>query len=553
MMAGQPVIILKEGTERNTGRDAQKNNLMAGIAIAEAIKSTLGPKGMDKMLVDSLGDMVITNDGATILDELDVEHPAAKLLIQVSKSQDKVVGDGTTTAVVLAGELLKKGGELLDKKVHPTHIVSGYKKAAEEAQKILDEIALKTSDKEREVLTKIAMTALNSKSVSNAREIIANLAVDAALAVLEDRNGEVTVDIDNVKILQRQGKSLADSILIKGIALDKEVLHPDMPKRVENAKIALINRNIEVEKTEFDAEIRISDPLSIQAFLDQEEKMIKEMVEKIAATGANVLICQKGIDDLAQHFLAKKGIMAVRRVKKSDMEKLARATGARIISNLEDLTEKDLGEAGLVRAEKIGDDDYVFVEECKNPQAVTVMLRGASKYTTDEAERAFVDALSVVRDVLEDKAYLPGGGAPEAELSVKLEQFANKLSGKEGLAAKAFAEALRIIPMTLAENAGYDPIEKLTELISAHGKGENRVGLNVLTGEIADMVEMGVVEPLRVKKQAIKSASEAAEMIMRIDDVIAVKSSEDKGGAPGQGGAGGMPGMGGMGGMPGMM
>ena len=550
-MSGVPVIVLREGSERSTGRDAQHNNIMAAIAIGEAVRSTLGPKGMDKMLVDSMGDIIITNDGATILDELDVEHPAAKLVIQVSKSQDKEVGDGTTSAVVIAGELLKRGEELLNKKIHGTRIVQGYKKAAAKAQELLKEISIKADINDKELLKKIAKTALNSKGVTNAREHIAELAVDAALAVKEERDGEIIVDLENVKILQRQGKSLSESKLVKGITLDKEVLHHDMPKDVTNAKIALIDANIEIEKTEFDAEIRITDPTSIQSFLNNEEKMLREMVDKIANTGANVLICQKGIDDMAQHFLAKKGILAVRRVKKSDMEKLARATGGRVVSNIDELSADDLGEAGHVYHEKIGEDDYVFVEECKNPRAVTVILRGANKYTTDEAERAFTDALSVVRDVIEDGYVLPGGGASEIELSLKLREFANTVKGKERLAIEAFAEALEIIPVTLAENAGFDPIDKLNAIIAAHGSGKKYHGLDVYTGEINDMIKVGVVEPIRVKLQAIKSASEAAEMVLRIDDVIATKPSKDEEGAGAPGGAGGMGGgMGGMGGMP---
>ena len=552
VMNGQPVIILKENTERNTGREAQKNNIAAASAIAEAVRSTLGPLGMDKMLVDSLGDVIITNDGATILDELDVEHPAAKLIIQVAKSQDKEVGDGTTSAVVIAGELLKKGDELLEKKVHGTTIVDGYKIAAEEAIKALDSIAKEVSI-DKESLLPIALTSLNSKSVHTAKQHIAELAIEAVLHIKEEKeDGAFVADLDNIKILQKQGKSLEESSLIKGIAIDKEFLHPAMPKEITDAKIALINQNIEVNKTEFDAEIRITDPTQVQMFLDNEQRMIEEMVEKIAATGANVVICQKGIDDMAQYFMAKKGIAAVRRVKKSDMEKIAKATGGNIVTSLDELTEKDLGKAGKVFQTKLGDDDYIFIEECASPLAVTILLRGSSKYATDEAERALTDALSVVRNVVEDRMIVPGGGAVEIHLNQVIEKLAKKTPGKERLAIQAFADVLLIIPATLSENAGLDPIEIEAELISAYGPKKKGWGIDVEEGKIGNMFEKGVVEPIRVKRQAIKSAAEAAEMILRIDDVIATKKEDSSEGQPGMGG---MPGgMGGMpGGMPGMM
>lgn len=551
VMQGQPVIILKENTDRNTGREAQKNNIAASSAIAEAVRSTLGPRGMDKMLVDSLGDVLITNDGATILDELEVEHPAAKLIIQVSKSQDKEVGDGTTSAVVIAGELLKRGDELLEKKVHGTTIVSGYKKAAEAAIKALDELAVE-SDMNKDDLKKIAITSLNSKSVHTAKDHIAQLAVDAVLHIKEEKDGKVTANLDNVKILQKQGKGLENSSLIKGIAIDKDILHPGMPKSVENAKIALLNTNIEVSKTEFDSEIRITDPSMVQSFLDNEQNIIKEMVEQIEATGANFVVCQKGIDDMAQYFMAKKGIAAVRRVKKSDMDKLARATGGKVVSSLDELTEKHLGSAGKIYETKLGDDDYVYVEDCASPLAVTILLRGASKYATDEAERAMTDALSVVRNVVEDRQIIPGGGAPEVHISQVLEELAKKEKSKERLAIKAFAEAILIIPGTLAENSGLDPIDKVAELTSIYTEGKKGYGINIESGEITDMLSEGVVEPIRVKRQALKSAAEAAEMILRIDDVIATKGGDDGGMPPGGMPPGGMPpGMGGM--PPGMM
>lgn len=557
-LTGQPIIILRESTERSKGRDAQKNNIAAASAIAEAVRSTLGPRGLDKMLVDSLGDVVITNDGATILEELDVEHPAAKLVIQVAKSQDKNVGDGTTTAVVIAGELLKKGDELLGKKIHGTKIVSGYKKAARVAIQSLDDIIVSTTPDDRDILIKIANTALNSKSVHMAKDVIANISVDAITKIMEKTSSGYTADLDNIKILQKQGKKLSDSYLMEGIAIDKEVLHQSMPRDMEDAKIALINTNIEVSKTEFDAEIRISDPLQVQSFLDNEERMIRDMVDNIINTGANVVICQKGIDDLAQHFMAKSGIMAVRRVKKSDMEKISRATGGKIVTSLEELTSEDLGKSGKVYETKLGDENYIYIEECPSPRAVTVILRGASKYTTDEAERALTDALSVVRNVVEDGKMIYGGGSAEIHMYHAVKKLADETAGKEKLAILAFADALLIIPTTLAENSGLDPLDKVGELIVAYTKGKKNHGIDLTKhgeggeiGKVVDMAIVGVIEPLRVKAQAIKSASESAELILRIDDVIAVKGGGEAAMPPG------MPpgGMGGMGGgmPPGMM
>ena len=512
------------------------------------------------MLVDSLGDVVITNDGATILEELDVEHPAAKLVIQVAKSQDKEVGDGTTTAVVIAGELLKRGDELLEKKVHGTRIVSGYKLAAKKAQEYLDDIAIEVTKDNKDLLNKIAHTALNSKAVHTAKDTIAELAVNAVLAIAEEKGGKTKADLGDIKIIQRTGLKLSDSHLVEGVIIDKDVLHSNMPKSIEGAKIALINANIEVEKTEFDAEIRISDPNSIQSFLDQEEATIKAMVDKILEAGANVVICQKGVDDLAQHYLAKAGVLAVRRVKKSDMTRIARATGGKIVSSVKELSVEDLGEAGSVYEKKLGDDTYIYVAEAPNPRSVTVILRGSSKYATDEAERAFTDAISVVRNAIEDQKMLPGGGFPEIYLNGKLNEFADTQTGKERLAIQAFAESLLVIPTTLAENAGLDPLDIVAELKAAHSEGTPNIGLDLsqhnvgVLGKPGDMLKIGVLEPIRVKRQALKSASEAAELILRIDDVIAVK-----GGGPDAGNMGGMPpggmppGMGGMGGMPGMM
>lgn len=559
-LTGQPVLILRENTQRSKGRDAQKNNITAAAAIAEAVRSTLGPRGMDKMLVDALGDVVVTNDGATILEELDVEHPAAKLVIQVAKSQDKAVGDGTTSAVVIAGELLKRGDDLLAKKVHGTIIVSGYKKAANEAIKALEEIQVPIGQENRDLLMQIATTALNSKAVHMAKNTIAEIAVNAILKIKEEVDGETKANLDNIKILQKQGKALSDSYLMEGIAIDKSVLHQGMPKKVDGAKIALINTNIEVTKTEFDAEIRISDPSQVQSFLDNEEMMIRNMVGKIKATGANAVICQKGVDDLAQHFLSKEGILAIRRVKKSDMEKISLATGAKIVTSLDELTSEDLGSAGKLYETKLGDEDYIYIEECPSPRAVTVIIRGASKYSTDESERALTDALSVVRNVIEDGKMIYGGGFPEIHMHGVIMKLADKSTGKEKLAIQAFAEALLIIPTTLAENSGLDPLDKVAELTAAYSEGMKNVGIDLnkhneggTIGQIGDMAKAGILEPLRVKVQAIKSASEAAEMILRIDDVIAIKGGGDPGAEMPPGG---MPpgGMGGMGGMPpGMM
>ncbi|TFG09983.1 thermosome subunit [Candidatus Heimdallarchaeota archaeon] len=546
-----PVIILKEGTERSKGKDAQKNNIMAATIVAETIKSTLGPRGMDKMLVDSLGDILISNDGASLLDEIDVQHPAAKMLVQVSKAQDQETGDGTTSAVVVAGELLKRGGELLEKKIHASLIVEGFKAASQKAQELIEKYSKKLNPVEDEkLLLQIAGTSLNSKAVHSARELIEKIAVDSVKKVADEEDGVFTVDLDNIKIIQKTGKSLGQSELVEGVIIDKELVHTAMPKRIKDAKILLLNYNVEVQKGEWDREIRINDPLEMKSFLDNEEQIIKTMVDQIVATGANVVIAQKGIDDMAQYFMAKNNILAVRRVKKSDMEKLARATGAKIVTNIKDAIAEDLGYAGLVEEVKIGDDDHVFIRDCKNPKSVSIVLYGATKYVTDEAERAIHDALCVVRNVVEDTTYLPGGGAIYTELSLRLDEYADEFKDKRQLAVKAFAEAMLSIPTTLAENAGIDPLDILNELRSAHAEGDVAQGLNLFkAGKIEDMFKAGIIEPHRVVSQAIKSASESAIMIMRIDDVIVAKS--DRPAMP----PGGMPGgMGGMGGMPpGMM
>ena len=525
-LSGQPVLILKEGTQRTVGRDAMRANIMAARVIAEAIRTSLGPRGMDKMLVDSLGDVVITNDGATILKEIDVQHPAAKMMVEVAKAQDDEVGDGTTTAVVIAGELLKKAEELLDQNIHPTIIVEGYRKATEQSIKILDEISQKTSIDDEEMLKKAAMTAMHSKVVAGSRDYLSDLVVKAVKSVAEKVDGQWKVDIDDVKVEKKQGGSLEDTQLINGIVLDKEVVHPGMPKRVTNAKIALIDAPLEIEKTEFDAKIHINSPEQMKAFLDEEQRMLREMVEKIKEVGANVVLCQKGIDDVAQHFLAKAGILAVRRVKKSDMEKLAKATGGKIVTSIDDLTPEHLGEAEVVEERKVADDKMVFVEGCKNPKAVSILIRGGTEHIVDEAERALHDALCVVRNIIHEPKVVPGGGAPEIEIARKLREYAETLSGREQLAVKAFADAIEVVPRTLAENAGLDPIDILVELRARHEKGEWWTGINLVSGKVDDMRKLDVWEPASVKKQAIKSASEAAQMILRIDDVIAASELE---------------------------
>ncbi|MEM1601720.1 MAG: thermosome subunit beta [Candidatus Bathyarchaeia archaeon] len=527
--SGQPILILKEGTARSRGREAQRNNIMAARVIAEAVRTTLGPRGMDKMLVDSLGDITITNDGAAILKEIEVEHPAAKMMVEVAKAQDDMVGDGTTTVVVLAGELLKKAEELLEQNIHPTVIVSGYRKAAQKAVEVLDRISMNVNVDDREALKKVALTSMGSKAVGTARDHFAEIAIDAVKQIAEKRGDKWVADVDNIQIIKKEGESLRDTELVRGIILDKEVVHAGMPKRVEKARIALLNCPLEIEKTEFSAEIRIRDPLQMKAFLDKETQMLKEMVEKIKKAGANVVICQKGIDDMAQHFLAKEGILAVRRAKESDMEKLARATGGRIVTNLDDLKPEDLGYAELVEERKIGEDKMVFVEGCKDPRSVSILIRAGLERMVDEAERAMHDALSVIADVIEKNKVVPGGGAAEAEVAKELRKYAAQIGGREQLAIEAFAEALEIIPKTLAENAGLEPIDVMVELRAAHEKPDGYAyGVDVFSGKVVNMFEKGVIEPLVVKEQAIKSATEAASMILRIDDVIAAAKPKEE-------------------------
>ena len=534
----QPIFILPEGTQRSVGRDAQRTNIMAAKIVAETVRTTLGPKGMDKMIVDSLGDVTVTNDGVTILEEMQIEHPSAKMIVEVAKTQEDEVGDGTTTAVVLAGELLKNAENLLDQDVHPAVIARGYRLAADKALEILNGMAEKITAKDENVLKQIGMTAMTGKGAEYAKEKLSDLAVKAVKLITED-NG--FIDRDNIKIEKRSGGSVEDSELIRGIVLDKERVHSSMPRIVKNAKLALIDKEIEIKKTEIDAKIEITSPDQLQAFLDQEEKMLKDMVEKIAKSGANVLVCQKGIDDVAQHFLAKSGIYAVRRVSDSDMKKIAKATGGKVVSNLHDLGKDDLGFAGVVEERKIGDDQFTYIMECKNPKAVTILVRGGTEHVTNEIERALTDAVGDVAAALKDGKVVAGAGAPEVELAMQLRKYAETLSGREQLAVQAFADSMEIIPRTLIENAGLDPIDIMTELKSAHSKKQRWAGVDVFTGKITDSWKKGVIEPLKIKTQAVSSASEVATMILRIDDVIASSGSKGKGPQmpPGMGGMGG--------------
>ncbi len=524
---GQPILILKEGTTQTRGREAQRNNIMAAKVIAEILRTSLGPRGMDKMLISSFGDATITNDGATILKEMDVQHPAAKMMVEVAKATDQEVGDGTTSVVILAGALLERAENLISKNVHPTVIVDGYNKASEKALEICDKIAIKVDPMDKAMLKKVAMTAMASKLVSENRDFLADLAVEAVLQVAQKTDEGYKVEVDDIKIEKKAGASLIDTKLIRGIALDKEVVHPGMPKLIRNAKIALLDCPLEIEKTEIDAKIHIETPEQMKAFLDEENRMLKEMVDKIASTGANVVICQKGIDDMAQHFLAKAGILAVRRVKQSDMEKLAKATGGRVITNLEMLSSADLGEAELVEERKLGEDKWTFIEGCKNPRSITILIRGGTERVVDEAERSVKDAIHVVRDVVRKPKIVAGGGATEVELALQLRNWAQSLSGREQLAALEFADALEIIPITLAENAGLDPIDIQVELRAKHEKGEKWVGVDVFEGKVKDMAKLDIYEPLDVKEQIIKSATEAASMVLRIDDIIAASRMKE--------------------------
>ncbi len=526
MAQSQQIYILPEGYTRTLGRDAQRNNIMAAKLVAETVRTTLGPKGMDKMIVDSMGDITITNDGVTILEEMQIEHPAAKMLVEVAKTQENEVGDGTTTAVVFAGELLKNAERLLEQEIHPTVIAKGYRIAADKAIKILNEVAESISIKDDETLRKIAVTAMTGKSAESSKEVLASLAVKAVRQVMDSDN---LIDIENIKLEKKVGDGVEDSEIINGIVLDKEKVHSAMPRTVKNAKIALVDSALEIKSAEIDTKIQISSPDQIEAFMEQEEKMLKKMADKVIASKANVVFCQKGIDDVIQHYLAKHGVYAARRIKKSDMEKLARATGAVIVSSLDDLNEKDLGFAGVVEEVKVKDEDMTYVRECKNPKAVTILIRGGTEHVIDEVERALKDAIGDLIAALKTGKVVAGAGSIETELALQIRKFANSLSGREQFAVLAFADSMEIIPRTLAENAGLDPIDMLTEIKSAHENGSKWAGIDVFSGKVVDAWKAGVIEPLKIKTQAVKSASEVAEMILRIDDVIAGSTSKDSG------------------------
>ena len=541
---GVPVLILREGSGRSRGRDAQRNNIMAAKTIAEAVKSALGPKGMDKMLVESSGDVTITSDGRTILDKMDIEHPAAKMMVEVAKTQDAEVGDGTTTAVILAGELLGKAEDLINKGVHPTVIVEGYIKAANKALGTLENIAISVKPEDKAFLKKVAATSMAIKLVAANKEQLAQIAAEAVLSVAQKAGESHLVDLDDIMVEKKPGESMSETRLIEGLVLDKEVVHSGMPKRVEKAKIALLESALEIKKTEFESKINIELPEQMDSFLREEEGMLKAMVDKIVASSANVVFCQKGIDDMVQHFLARKGVLAVQRVKESDMKKLGMATSGKPLTNLDGLSKSDLGFAELVEERKIGDDKMTFIEGCKNPRSVSILIRGADKRFIDEGERSVHDALCVVRDVVQAPKIVAGGGAPEMEVARALRGYAETLPGREQLAVRSFGEAMEILPLTLGENAGLDPVDLLLELKARHEKGEKWAGVDVFGGKIEDMRALEVYEPLAVKKQTIKSAAEAATMILRVDDVIASGRMKappmPPGGMPG-GGYGGMP------------
>ena len=528
----QPIFILPEGSQRTTGKSAQRANIMAAKLVAETVRTTLGPKGMDKMLVDAMGDVIVTNDGVTILKEMCIENPSAKMIVEVAKTQEDEVGDGTTTAVVLAGEFLKQAETLLDQEIHPTVIAKGFRMSAEKSQEILNQIAEKISDKDHDVLKKIALTAMTGKGAETAKDILGALVVEGIIQVLSKDGAKLVLDRDSIRIEKKTGASIEDSRLIKGVVIDKERVNPSMPQKVINAKIALIDSALEIKSTETDAKIQINDPGQLQAFLDQEERMLRAMAEKIAVSGANVVFCQKGIDDLVQHFLAKKGIFAGRRVKESDMEALAKATGASIVTNLHDLSLKDLGNAGLVEAVKMSGEEMTFVQECKNAQVVTILVRGGTEHVTDEIKRAITDAVGDIAAALQTGKVVAGAGASEIEVARQLRQYAEGLSGREQLAVQAFAQALEVIPRTLAENAGLDPIDVLTDLKAAHDKKQKWAGINVFTGKTIDAWKQGIIEPLKIKTQALSSAAEVAIMILRIDDVIAAGKNPERMQAP---------------------
>jgi len=537
----QPIFILPEGTTRNTGKSAQRANIAAARAAAETVRTTLGPKGMDKMLVDSMGDVVITNDGVTILDEMEIEHPAAKMMLEIAKVQENEIGDGTTTAVILGGELLKNAEELLEKNIHPAVIANGYKLAAEKAQEILPKLSKSVTIEDKSVLTNIAITAMTGKNVEMAREKLAQIAVDAILRIAEQKDG-IIIDTDNIKLVKKEGAGVTASQSVQGIVLDKERVHSGMPRSIKDAKIALLECAIEARETETDAKIQLTDPRQLQAFLEHEERALKDMVGKVIASGANVVFCQKGIDDMAQHYLAKKGIYALRRIKDSDITALAKATDAKVVANINDLTSDDLGYAGLVEERKLHKEDMTFVENCKNPRAVSIILRGGTKHVVTEVERAMTDAIGDISAAITVGKYVAGGGAIEIELARRLRAYSEQLSGRVQLAVQAFAESLEIIPITLAENAGLDPINVITNLKVKHDNGEIHAGIDIETGGSRDMVEVGIIEPLKIKTQAIQSATEAAIMLLRIDDIIAAHKINKGTGSPQM--SPGMPGMG---------
>ncbi len=532
-----PVLVLKESALQQKGRDAQQNNIQAAKLVADLVRSSLGPRGLDKMLVDSLGDVTITNDGATILKEIDVQHPAAKMMVEVSKTVDNEVGDGTSSAVIFCGELLSKAEELLKKDVHSSVIVEGYQEASEKTLEILSEIAMKIKPDDRDSLLKIAKTSMESKLISDDSDYLSKIVVDTILKITIKKVDKYTVDLDNIKVEKKAGASITATELIKGIVLDKEIIHSGMPTKIEKAKIALVNTALEVEKTEMSSEIRINDPTQMQMFLEEENRMLKSMVDKIHDVGANVLLCQKGIDDISQHYLAKHGILAVRRIKESDMTKLEKATGGRMITNLEDLSEKDLGTAEVVQQKKIESDKWVFIEGCRNPQSVSILIRGGSQRVVDEVDRSMHDALMVVKDVIEKPEIVAGGGSPEAYIAAQLKEWADNFHGRKQLAIKKYAEALEVIPLTIAENAGMDPIDTMVSLRAKQSQGKKWTGIDARNTTISDMLAIDIVEPVAVKEQIIKSATETANMIIRIDDVIAIS------GATG-GAAGGAPPMG---------
>ncbi len=534
---GVPIILLKEGTRQSRGRDAQRNNIRAAKLIAEIIQSSLGPRGMDKMLVDSLGDITITNDGATILKEIDVQHPAAKMMVEVAKATDSEVGDGTTSAVVLAGALLEKAESLIDDEIHPVIIAEGYKKASKKAIEFLSEITINIESKNKEILEKIANTSMQTKLVSIEATDLARLVVDATLKVIEEKNDSFKVNLDNIKIEKKTGGSISDSELVSGIILDKEIVHSGMPRRIENAKIALISDALEIKKTEFEAKLNISNPNQIKSFMEEENQMLKDMVNKIKSTGANVVLCQKGIDDFVQHYLSKERMLAVRRIKESDMTKLAKATGGRIVGRVDDLNDTDLGLAENVEEKRVEEDNWVFIEGCKNPKAISILLRGGTQRVIDEADRSMHDALMVVKDVIEKPKIVYGGGAPEAFIALKLRDWSKSLSGRDQLAVEKFADALESIPLALARNAGMNPIDTITQLRSKQSNGEKYTGVDVINGTVADFEKLKIMEPVKVKEQIIKSATETANMILRIDNIVA--SSRGSPMPP----SGGIPGM----------